>query len=196
VTREVQSLRHVRILRSRPDCIPQGRPRGTKAAGVRYEEALAKSPAFAAASHGVWLEFDDAKGHGFAQVDFLFPTEDLPLAIPIVAEAKLTWTPAAYVQLRKLYFPLLQKLWGCQIGGIVVCQNLTRETPGADVVGSLAEAMQRVDYNPLRIPILHLPLLLKEPRYVARPKSGLPSWWRKGQTSPRVGHPGGRTHSA
>lgn len=188
MTREVQDLRFVRLLRERPSCIPQGRPRGAKATGVRYEDALAKLPGFVGASHGVWLEFDDAKGHGFAQVDFLFRG----LGVPVVAEAKLTWTPAAYVQLRKLYFPLLQRLYWRQVVGIVVCQNLTRETPHRDVCGSLAEAMQRVDRDPTCVPVLHLPILPKEPRHATSPKSGLPPWWRKGQAASGVGGSGGR----
>ena len=90
MTREIQDLRFVKVLRERPSCIPKGRPRGAKAAGVRYEEALAASSAFAEASHGVWLEFGDARGHGFAQVDFVFATDE---AI-VVAEAKVV-LPAA-----------------------------------------------------------------------------------------------------
>jgi hypothetical protein len=186
MTREVRNLQFVRVLRERPECIPHGRPRGAKAAGVRYEEALAASPSFATASHGVWLEFGDARGHGFAQVDFLFTADDLI----VVAEAKLTWTPAAYPQLRKLYFPLLARFTSRSVGGLIVCQNLTHETPKADVVGDLGEAFRALRADPTRIPVLHLPLLLKEPRHAA-PKSGLPSWWRKGQAAPRTGHPGG-----
>ena len=64
MTREVRNLRQVRVLTERPECIPQGRPRGAKALGVRYENAIAASVAFAPAKHGVWIEFDDAAGHG------------------------------------------------------------------------------------------------------------------------------------
>lgn len=187
-TREVQGLRHVRILQSRPNCIPQGRPRGAKAAGVRYEEAVAASSQFASARHGVWFEFDDAKGHGYAQADFLLGWND---GI-IVAEAKLTWTVAAYPQLRKLYFPLLRQLSGCPVSGVVICQNLTRETPRAEVVGSLSEACAMICGNPASIPILHLPLLLKEPYHAKRTKPRVPSWWRKGQAASGVG--GSRGH--
>ena len=175
MTREIQDLRFVKVLRERPSCIPKGRPRGAKAAGVRYEEALAASSAFAEASHGVWLEFGDARGHGFAQVDFVFATDE---AI-VVAEAKLTWTPAAYPQLRKLYFPLLAKFTTLPVGGIVVCQNLTRDTPRRDVVGDLSEALRMARSDPLRIPVLHLPMLAKATPS-RRPKSRLPTWWRKG----------------
>ena len=187
MTREVQGLRFVKLLSERPSCIPHGRPRGAKAHGVKYEEALAKLPQFALASHGVWLEFDDARGHGFAQADFVFSRE----GAFVIAEAKLTWTPAAYVQLRKLYFPLFSKFTAWPVGGIVVCQNLTRETPKADVCGTLPEALAMVEFDPRRIPVLHLPILPKEPSHAPRTKSGLPSWWRKGQTASRVGHSGG-----
>ena len=186
MTREVQGLTFVRVLRERPECIPHGRPRGAKAAGVRYEEALAASPSFATASHGVWLEFGDARGHGYAQVDFLFVADELIA----VGEAKLTWTPAAYSQLRKLYFPLLQRYSPKPVGGFIVCHNLTRETPRNEVTCDLSEALRRVAFDPTKIPTLHVPLLLKEPRHAA-PKLRLPSWWRKGQAAPRTGHPGG-----
>jgi len=187
MTHEVQGLRYVRLLQERPSCIPQGRPRGAKAQGVKYEEALAKSPHFATASHGVWLEFSDARGHGYAQVDFLFTY----LATIVAVEAKLTWTPAAYVQLRKLYFPLLEKFTSRPVGGIIVCQNLTRETPKADVTNDFFEALNIAQFEPGRIPVLHLPLLAKEPRRVTRPKPRVPSWWRKGQVASGVGHPTG-----
>ena len=187
MTREIQGLRHVKLLRSRPDCIPQGRPRGAKATGVRYEEALTKQTGFLAASHGVWFEFDDTRGHGYAQVDFVFYADS---DVIVAAEAKLTWTPQAYPQLRRLYFPLLAKFTSRPVGGIIVCQNLTRDVPRSDVCDSLVEALRVARNEPGRIPVLHLPLLLKEPRRVTRPKPRVPSWWRKGQTSPRVGHPG------
>ena len=187
MTREIRNLRFVKVLRERPECIPRSRPRGVKAKGVRYEDALAKLPEFALALHGVWLEFDDARGHGFAQADFVFSRE----GAFVIAEAKLTWTPTAYVQLRKLYFPLFAKFIAWLPCGVVVCQNLTRDTPKADVCGSLREALAMVEFDPRRIPVLHLPLLPKEPSHVARTKPRGPSWWRKGQIAPRVGHPGG-----
>ena len=183
MTREVRDLRFVKLLSERPSCIPHGRPRGAKAHGVKYEEALAKLPQFASASHGVWVEFDDARGHGFAQADFVFSIE----SAFVIAEAKLTWTPAAYVQLRKLYFPLFSKFTTWPVGGVVVCQNLTRETPKTDICGSLSEALAIVAFDLRRIPVLHLPILPKEPHHVTSPKPRVPSWWRKGEAPSGVG---------
>jgi len=180
--REVRGLKWARVLSAKPGCIPQGHPRGAKARGVKYEGALAKLPGFCETPHGVWVEFDDANGHGYAQVDFVFKG-----SVPIAVEAKLTWTLMAYIQLRRLYIPLLRYLWSAPVGGIVVCQNLTRETPKVDVVGNLAEAMRRVYVDPTCIPVLHLPILTKESHHATRAKSGLPTWWRKGETAPRVG---------
>jgi hypothetical protein len=178
--REIAQVKWVRRLQSRPDCIPCGRPRGTKAQGVKYEEALAALPHFAAALRGVWFEFSDASGNGFAQLDFLFSACGAPFGT-VVAEAKLTWTPTAYLQLRKTYFPLLRALTGFPVGGIVVCQNLTRETPRAEVTEDLAEAL-RIGAEGRVIPTLHVPAL---PQGRPRPsKSGLPPWWRKGATPP------------
>jgi hypothetical protein len=153
--------------------------------GVKYEEALAALSQFAPASHGVWFEFGDARGHGYAQVDFLFTADDLI----VVAEAKLTWTPAAYPQLRKLYFPLLQQYSARPVGGFVVCQNLTRDTPKTDIVWNVEAALRLIRGNPTRIPVLHLPLLTKESRHATTTaqRARVPSWWRKGQASPGTG---------
>ena len=174
--REVRDIKWVRALAKRPECIPEGHPRGAKREGVKYEGALAGLQGFAVALHGQWFEFADASGHGFAQADFVFQGD-----VVVVVEAKLTWTPSAYVQLRKLYLPLLRGL-GCKVGGVVVCQNLTRETPKGEVVGDINEALRVARASPGGvIPTLHLPLLGAQAKRLAKVPPGLPSWWRKGQ---------------
>ena len=76
----------------------------------------------------------------------------------LVGEAKLTWRVAAYVQLRRLYFPLLRGLDASPVVGVVLCKNLTRQTPRAEVAGSLAEAVA-LSRDGRMIPVLHLPLV-------------------------------------
>jgi len=147
--REVEGVKWVRERAEKPGCIPQGRPKGVRREGVRYENALAR---VLAASHGMWLEYEDAKGHGYAQVDFVWVRGGAVVA----GEAKLTWRPGAYMQLRRLYFPLLRWLYNSPVGGIVVCKNVTRETPRAEVTQDLEEALERARRG--TIPVLHWPL--------------------------------------
>ena len=151
--REIMGLKWVQVLVGRPECIPKGRPRGAKREGVKFEDEVSASAAIDA-DHGVWFEFDDAGGHGFAQVDFLW---HLAGAV-VVGEAKLTWRPEAYVQLRRLYFPLVAAALGAKVGGVVICKNLTRATPKEEVVWEVGEALW-VAAEGRAVPTLHLPLV-------------------------------------
>ena len=150
--REITGLRWVKALTGRPGCVPVGKPRGIKAKGVRFEGACATQ--WPEAAHGVWWEYEDSNGHGYAQTDLLWRQG----GGVIIGEAKLTWRWEAYVQLRKLYFPLLQGAFGVPVGGVVICRNVTRETPRAEVVGNLSEALDRAREGRM-IPTLHVPLL-------------------------------------
>ena len=180
--RQITDLVWVRALTERPSAIPQGRPRGVKAAGVRYEAALALRQPFASALRGLWLEFGDASGHGYAQPDFVWNfAGGGPL---FVAEAKLTWRPSAYPQLRRLYFPLLRKLTGREVRGVVVCANLTRETPRAEVCDSFAEAWDRALRDPAFVPTLRVGGEAAQER--SRPKAAraaVPKWFTKGASA-------------
>ena len=178
MTRQVRDLQWVRALRERPACIPESRPRGAKRDGVTYEAALAGLPEFAAAQHGLWLEFCDASGHGYAQVDFAL---DLG-GFVVIAEAKLTWRTEAYAQLRGLYLPLMRALTHKPVGGIVVCRNVTRQTPRSEVTQDLAEGIERARRDPTRVPVVHLRAGAEDAkrRGVKASKAPLPKWWNKG----------------
>ena len=131
------------------------------------------------AQRGVWLEFADSNGHGYAQVDFLAEGP----AGPVVVEAKLTWTPAAYVQLRGLYLPLLRAALRAPVGAFVVCANLTRETPRSEVAASLPEALARAAKG--EIPVLHAGQASMASARRVRPslpqaRERVPKWWRRG----------------
>lgn len=114
---------------SRPKNLPKSRPRGRKAAGLRYERDLAEGLCAALTGiypvwHGQWFKFLDANGPGFCQPDILLKT-DLGTA---VLEAKYTWTEAGHVQIGKLYVPVLEKACpGMPAFGIVVCKVLRPE---------------------------------------------------------------------
>ena len=126
--REVRGLRWARALRGRPSCIPVGRARGIKALGVRYERELAKE--LREAKRGVWFEFEDSKGHGFCQVDFLMAWGPKPPR-PLVIEVKHTWTKEAREELERLYLPIVWLASGREPLGVVICKRLVPEAPWA-----------------------------------------------------------------
>lgn len=132
---------------SKPGCIPKSRPRGKKAAGLRYERDLAA--ALPGATHGQWFEFEDSAGHGWCQPDlFICGTEAI-----WVLEAKYTWKRGAQAQISRLYKPVLERVFGLPVRGIVVCKVLTRETPQGAICRSLEEAKAR-SAGPLPV-VLH-----------------------------------------
>lgn len=117
----------------RPGGIPKGRPRGAKAAGVRYERALAA--ALPEAHHGLWWEYLDDNGMGFCQTDLLLLGPDCAL----VLECKYTWTEEAWEQLEHLYLPVVARALDCPTYGVQVCKTLRGET--SDVCWTLEEAL-------------------------------------------------------
>jgi hypothetical protein len=126
-------------LGARPDCIPVSRPRGAKALGVKYEKALAG--ALPGWKHGQWFQFKDINGYGYCQVDLMIELE----ACVIVLEAKHTWVASGHRQITELYKPVLEKVYKKPVIGILVCKNLTGQTPQGGIVGGLGEALSRVE---------------------------------------------------
>lgn len=131
------------------------RPRGAKAAGLRYEKSVGEAlgPTW---TRGSWYEFRDARGRGWAQPDFwgyLSPHEGIPCRL--VLECKYTWTLEAHTQLQDLYLPLITRAHHCRALGAVVCKVLTPVTPRQHVVGTLhaAEILARRGV----LPIIHWP---------------------------------------
>ncbi len=119
---------------SRPACIPKSRPRGKKAAGLRYERSLASALPWA--THGQWFEFEDYKGHGWCQPDVFF---ELSGHI-FVLEAKYTWTEAGFRQIEGLYAPVLRNAFRKPVHGVQVCKVLVPEMGGSQVYRSLTDA--------------------------------------------------------
>lgn len=113
----------------RPACIPKSRPRGRKAAGLKYERDLACGLRLAITGyfplwHGQWFKFVDKNGPGYCQPDILLQTS---LGI-VILESKYTWTEAGHLQIERLYAPVIEKAYpGVQSFGIVVCKVLTRD---------------------------------------------------------------------
>jgi hypothetical protein len=71
---------------------------------------------------GVWIEFRDRNGTGFAQPDFFLPG---PHSV-LVFESKLTETDGGYSQIAALYRPLLRHIYQRPVVGILVCKTLIR----------------------------------------------------------------------
>lgn len=135
MSRQISGLSFARAC-ARPSCIPKSRPRGKKAAGLRYERDLA---AAAGGVHGQWFEFEDRAGHGWCQPDLFFESGGLIF----VLEAKYTWTEAGHRQIEGLYRPVLSLALRKPVAGIVVCKVLTKEVHPSWLTRSLAEAMTR-----------------------------------------------------
>ena len=119
--RRIKGLKWAKRLENRPKCL--GAPKrvsGAKAAGVRYEKALAKGLP-KAIEHGVWWEFEDQEGKGFCQTDFLWVRDDFVL----VMECKYTWTVEAEEKLWGLYVPVVERALRARIVvPVVVCKRL------------------------------------------------------------------------
>lgn len=119
--RRVQGLKWAREALFPPWPKPRARA-NARGAGIRYERAIAG--ALPQAKHGLWLEFEDRKGHGFCQPDFILKlTHDL-----VVLESKLTDTPGAQDQLTQLYLPVVEMVYSSKVRGLVVAKNLTPES--------------------------------------------------------------------
>lgn len=115
----------------------RARARGAKAKGLQYERALARALPWA--QHGPWFEYEDSKGLGLCQPDFVIEEEERV----IVLEAKYTWTLQGHLQIEQLYRPVLEMLLGKPVVGIEVCKVLLPEAreQGAVVFSSLADAL-------------------------------------------------------
>lgn len=123
----------------RPASIPKGRSYGTKALGLSFErkvgEALGKRGLLVNA--GQWFSYHDANGHGYCQTDYLLFLPEFT----VIVECKLTETQQGRKQIAELYAPVVSKVFGKPVAGIVVTRHLTRDTEAALVTGSINDAL-------------------------------------------------------
>jgi hypothetical protein len=117
--RVISGLRWAKLLPEKPACIPNSRPRGAKAAGLRFERDLSKH--LAASVHGQWFEFRDDNGHGYCQTDLLYSFAPSFMA---VLEAKYTLVPGAFQKLVDLYLPIVSMAAQLPAVGVCVVRNL------------------------------------------------------------------------
>jgi hypothetical protein len=142
MTRVVSGLKWARPI-ARPRVIPFTRPRGKKAAGLRYERALAQQ--FDRCVPGQWWEFQDENGHGYCQTDLV--TSVTPGGTLVVLEAKYTWTLEGHHQLEMLYLPVVAWATKRRVLGVLVCKVLVPKMADfvTEVWGDLSGAIARAD---------------------------------------------------
>ena len=133
--RQVVELKWARTC-ERPQSIPVGRPRGAKAAGIRFERAIGQQ--LLGARRGQWFEFEDRNGHGWCQVDFLMPWGGRA----VVLEAKYTWTEDGHRELDGLYLPVVESAGWQRPIGIVISRNLIPMNGRAVARSTLSQAVE------------------------------------------------------
>lgn len=132
-----------------PAHIPKSRPKGVRAAGLRYEKALAA--AIPQAIRGQWFEFRDLNGPGHCQTDLLIVGKKRV----VVIESKLTEVDQGRDQIKNLYFPVVQMVWPDKKPlGIVAVRHLSKEQRLDLVETSLKSAIERAEICG-EIPSLH-----------------------------------------
>lgn len=133
----------------RPAHIPKARPKGAKAAGLRYEKALAA--AIPRADHGQWFEFRDLNGPGHCQMDLVIEGAKRI----VIIECKLTEVEQGMAQLRDLYFPIAEMVWPDKKPlGIVAARHLSKCPDTKLVESTLKGAILRAETQKV-IPVLH-----------------------------------------
>ena len=131
----------------RPDCIPIGRAKGKKAAGLRYEKQFAAHTP--GSLRGQWFEYEIRGRTKYCQPDIL--VSFFPQAM-LVLELKYTFVPEAITKMRQLYLPVVSKALKVPAVGAVVVKNLTSGWIGP-ITHDLSEAFQIAKTG--EIPILH-----------------------------------------
>jgi hypothetical protein len=97
---------------------------------------------------GPWYEFFDANGYGLCQPDFILYYHDEIICI----ECKLTWKIEAYDQLLQ-YRIVLEFDYRRPVRSLLVCKNLTTDSPQDRAYYSLEEALKATGKD--RVPIWH-----------------------------------------
>lgn len=122
-----------------------GQPRGYTAqqkAGLAYEKRFGeflsrtKFPADALLLGGPWLHFEDRNGRGWAQPDFLLVS---PRGAYIF-ECKLKENTKAWVQLFRLYTPLLDFILQRPLKRVQVCKHLRPLPAGTERIPTIHRA--------------------------------------------------------
>lgn len=110
--------------------------------GLRYERNVGKELAihvtqghFHKVEHNPWFTFYDQFGYSNCCPDFLLYLE----SGVVVVEVKLTWVTVALPKLMELYCPVIGVALGMPVRPLVICRNLTPDSPQASL--SLRDAL-------------------------------------------------------
>jgi len=143
--RVIEDLRWASLLSERPSCIPASRPKGAKAAGLRFEKALSRH--LSGSLHGKWFEFEDRNGHGYCQTDiiYVFHTPITPYAV--IIEVKYTLVPGAHTKLQHLYLPIVSAALRMPSVGVVAVKNLDPRFRRGRIYTDLPSAVQAACTN-------------------------------------------------
>jgi hypothetical protein len=126
---------------------PRARLRGSRAAGIRFQKAVAR--AIPGSTTDLWFEFLDAHGLGCCSPDIILNIR----GTLYVLECKLTAVPEADAQLGGLYLPILAHYTGREARGIVVVRHLRPQIDTSRVRADLRACLH--DATPTYFPILH-----------------------------------------
>jgi hypothetical protein len=136
-------------------------PKGSKRRGLIYQDRVVdylerRMPESWEALPGPWFEFVDAKGHHYAQADWL--GIDVTQGRICLVEIKLNRVPDAWWQLNRRYLPLVQKLFPqFEIGMVEIAtsiRNFVTPTP-VNLISNIAQvepnktSFLRVPYDPV-----------------------------------------------
>lgn len=141
--RRISGLLSARRLDCRPPSIPIGRPRGAKAAGMRYQRLVEKALLAAFPGSGLdvgpWFEFADVNGRGYCQPDILIysPIRDQY----IIVEIKLSNFEAAQAQIIDLYAPVIERATRSRPLGLIIMKNLSPVVPAARIFEDFRSAL-------------------------------------------------------
>jgi hypothetical protein len=119
-----------------PAWVRRSRPTGAKAAGLRFERALAR--ALPRAVHGQWFHYLGQDGPAWCQTDLLL----IGAKTVVVIEAKLGDYAGAQMQLGGLYLPVLAAAYPTKaIKGLIVLKHLSQVPEGTIVYETIAAAL-------------------------------------------------------
>lgn len=109
-----------------PDFTKNKRPRGSRRAGLSFERGVGEVLEWEFGDmvlHSPWISYKDVRyGKRVCCPDFL--VVDVIKGIVTVVECKLSHVKDAWVQINKVYKPVVEKLFpGFRVRGIEICKN-------------------------------------------------------------------------
>ena len=130
----------------RPAWLRPSRPRGSRAAGLAYERALAR--ALPRAVHGQWFQYIEDGEPKWCQTDFhIVGAKNV-----VIFEAKLANYAEAHDKLTSLYLPVGRLAWPeRRVGGVIVLKSVSNVPEGVAIFENLRDAVDnlRPDEGPV-----------------------------------------------